>query len=156
MTTPFAIGRVRDIMTIAPTCVQRATTIDELLQLFDGHDYNAFPVSDASGELLGIVTKLDLLGALQSRIRLTTPHSVRLKEDTVESIMRRGVVTLDGDDSIDAAAALMLETQLRSIPVIHRASEGPPTLVGIVSRGDVIRGLRFAMNEPNPEDPAHR
>jgi predicted transcriptional regulator len=37
-----------------------------------------------------------------------------------------------------------VETELRSIPVVQRTS-GRPKLVGMVSRGDVIRGLRFAM-----------
>ncbi len=147
MTTSPAIGRVRDIMTSAPACVLPTTTIEELLRVFDAKDYNAFPVTDPSGELLGIVTKLDLLRALQPLVKLTTPQSLRLREKTVESIMRRDVVTLEGADTIDAAANLMLETQLRSIPVIHRAMERPERLVGIVSRGDVIRGLRFAVQD---------
>lgn len=146
MTTPFAVGRVRDIMTSAPVCVRATTTIEELLRLFDEKDCNAFPVAESPDELMGIVTKLDLLRGLQPMFDLAAPDPARLADTTVESIMRRGVVTLDSEDTIAEAATLMLETQLRSIPVVHRVGGRAATLVGIVSRGDVIRGLRFALH----------
>lgn len=135
-------------MTSAPVCVRPASTIEEVLRLFDEKDCNAFPVAESPDELIGIVTKLDLLRGLQPM--LTAPDPARLTDTTVESIMRRDVVTLDSEDSIAAAATLMIETQLRSIPVVHREGGRSSTLVGIVSRGDVIRGLRFALHRTTP------
>ena len=47
--------------------------------------------------------------------------------------------------SVEAADA-MVETGLRSIPVVLN-SGGRPQLVGMISRGDVIRGFRLAMQD---------
>jgi CBS domain-containing protein len=43
------------------------------------------------------------------------------------------------------AADAMVDTGLRSIPVVLRG--GRPELVGMVSRGDVMRGFRLAMHD---------
>ncbi|MGH7698969.1 MAG: CBS domain-containing protein [Gemmatimonadales bacterium] len=60
--------------------------------------------------------------------------------------MRHGVVTIEGDDPVGVAADLMVETALRSLPVVHRRSGGAE-LVGMVSRGDLLRGLRAELIE---------
>lgn len=135
---------VHEIMSVAPVTVRESTTADELLELFDRHDYNALPVTDDAGRLVGIVTKLDLLRALRPRLDLALPDLATIGATSVAHIMRPGVITIEGEDPIGAAADLMLETELRSVPVVRRGS-GAPELVGMVSRGDVIRGLRFAL-----------
>jgi hypothetical protein len=38
----------------------------------------------------------------------------------------------------------MVTTRLRSLPVVRRGPGGP-TLVGIVTQGDLLRGLRFEL-----------
>ena len=146
MPTRSAIKRVNDIMSSAPTSVQPSTTVEELLELFDRHDFNAFPVTNAVNELVGIVTKVDLLRVL----RLTEEHDVRERAETSErsvgEIMRASVISVDGEDPIGVAADAMVETGLRSLPVVLNRG-GRPELVGMVSRGDVIRGFRLAMHD---------
>jgi CBS domain-containing protein len=140
------VTRVNDIMSSAPKSVHTSTTIEQLLELFDRHDFNAFPVTNAANELVGIVTKVDLLRVL----RPTEEHDVRERtktsERTVGEIMRVSVISVDGEAPISAAADAMVETGLRSIPVVLN-SGGRPELVGMVSRGDVIRGFRLAMHD---------
>lgn len=144
MSTARAIAPVHEIMSSAPVSVRASTTIGELIELFDRHDYNAFPVTDENRTLLGIVTKLDLLRVLRPRPDLALPEAFEVAARTAGDIMRPGVVSLEGDDPLGVAADLMVATELRSVPVVHRTS-GRPELVGIISRGDVLRGLRFAM-----------
>jgi hypothetical protein len=43
----------------------------------------------------------------------------------------------------------MVATGRRSLPVVKRGS-GWPKLVGIVSRGDLLRGLRFELAKDAP------
>ena len=135
---------VHEIMSRSPVSVRPSTTVGEMVELFDRYDYNAFPVTDASDALVGIVTKHDLLRVLRPNQHLELPESHEVSMKPVGEIMRPGVITLEGEDPIGVAADLMVETELRSIPVVQRTSSRP-TLVGMVSRGDVIRGLRFAM-----------
>lgn len=144
MLTTRAITPVYEIMSSAPVCIRTTTTVGELLELFDRHDYNAFPVTDDSNVLVGIVTKLDLLRVLHPNEDLALPDPKGVSAIEVGEVMRPGVINLEGDAPIGVAADLMVETALHSIPVVRRAG-GRPELVGMVSRGDVIRGLRFAM-----------
>jgi CBS domain-containing protein len=59
--------------------------------------------------------------------------------------MRRGVVTVEPEDPVAVAADLMVETRLRSLPVVQRSPGAGRMLVGIVSQGDLLRGLRFVL-----------
>jgi CBS domain-containing protein len=144
MPTHSVVTRVNDIMSSAPKSVHTSTTIAQLLELFDRHDFNAFPVTNAANELVGIVTKVDLLRALRSMEEHEVRRQARPSEMSVGEIMRSDVVSVDGEAPIGAAADVMVETGLRSIPVVL-GSGGRPQLVGMVSRGDVLRGFRLGM-----------
>jgi CBS domain-containing protein len=139
MTTP-----VLEVMTRAPITVKPQTTVGELMALFDRHDFNAFPVVDDGETLSGIVTKLDVLRLLRPDWGLLVSDSRVLSSARVADIMRHGVVSVEAEDPIAAAADLMVETRLRSLPVVRRKSGGP-RLVGIVSQGDLVRGFRFEL-----------
>ena len=52
---------VHEVMSAVPVTVAPSTSLTDLLTLFDRHDYNAFPVVGQGGELVGIVSKLDVL-----------------------------------------------------------------------------------------------
>jgi acetoin utilization protein AcuB len=137
---------VYEVMTRAPITVTPVTSVPDLIALFDRHDFNAFPVVDDRGIVRGIVTKLDVLRLLRPDQNLWVPAFAGVSSARVEDIMRRGVVSVEGADPVVVAADLMVETRLRSLPVVQRKPEGP-MLVGIVSQGDLLRGLRFELVE---------
>ena len=62
--------------------------------------------------------------------------------------MRRKVVSIEPEDTLAEAGNLMVVTKLRSLPVVERR-DGRVILVGMLSRGDVLRGLRFQLREGN-------
>jgi CBS domain-containing protein len=129
---------VHEVMSSSPVTVAPTTSVGDLLARFGRHDFNAFPVVDEGGRLVGIVSKLDVLEFfLASR----TPWNARtMDRGRVAELMRHRVVSIEPSDSIADAGALMAALKLRSLPVVERRG-GRPTLVGIVSRGDVLRGL---------------
>jgi CBS domain-containing protein len=137
---------VYEVMTRAPVTVTSQTTVKDVIALFDRHDFNAFPVVDDRGMVRGIVTKLDVLRLLRPDQNLWVPALAEVSSARVEDIMRRGVVCVEAGDPVVVAADLMVETRLRSLPVVLRKAEGP-VLVGIVSQGDLLRGLRFEFAE---------
>ena len=115
---------------------------------FASYNFNAFPVVDETETLLGIVTKLDLLRIFRhDRVRLR-PSLTELWAEHVEDIMRRRVVTLRPRDSVTTAIDHMLASKLRSLPVVERRGRSE-RLIGIVSRGDVIRSLIFENDKAN-------
>lgn len=146
MNTRLTTMRIHEVMTRAPITVAPTTTIGDLMALFERHDFNAFPVVDARGEVRGIVTKLDVLRLLRPDAELRIPDFPTLFSGRVADIMRRGVVSVEPEDIAVMAADLMVETRLRSLPVVRR-QDGERVLVGIVSQGDLLRGLRFELVE---------
>jgi CBS domain-containing protein len=139
---------VQDVMSFRPTTVGPALPVRELQGLFASYNFNAFPVVSDGEILLGIVTKLDLLRIFRhDRVRLR-PGLADLWAQHVEDIMRRRVVTLGPRDSVTTAIDHMLASRLRSLPVVERHGR-QDRLVGIVSRGDVIRSLIFENDKPN-------
>jgi CBS-domain-containing membrane protein len=137
---------VHDAMSTAPVTVTPATSISDLLSLFDRHDFNALPVMERGGSLVGVVSKLDVLRLfLASGPALSSIGIARAAD-----VMSRKVVTVAAQDNIVDAGNLMIETKLRSFPVVDRR-QAPVELVGMLSRGDVLRALRFQLEEQTPE-----
>ena len=137
---------VLEVMTRAPITVTPQTNVGDLIALFDRHDFNAFPVVDEQGGLCGIVTKLDALRLLRPDRDVRIPGSATLASVTVADIMRPGVLSVEAEDPVAVAADLMVETRLHSLPVVRRRA-AQRELVGIVSRGDLLRGMRFELVE---------
>ena len=129
-------------MSSPPRTVGPKTSIRELQRFFVSYNFNAFPVVDDAGGLLGIVTKLDLLRIFHHDRARVRPSLTALLAERVEDIMRRGVITLRPDDAVATAGDRMLSSNLRSLPVVERRGY-EDVLVGMVSRGDVIKSLTF-------------
>ena len=138
---------IRDVMSTRPKTVGTKTSVRTLQGLFTSYNYNAFPVVDDAGALLGIVTKLDLLRIFRHDRALLRPSLSELFAEHVDDIMRRGVVTLRPRDSVTTAVDRMLSSRLRSLPVVERRGR-KDMLVGMVSRGDLIRSLNFEDDHP--------
>lgn len=131
---------IREVMTPAPVTVTPMTPLAELQEVLERHDYNALPVVDDTGLLLGMVTSLDLLAAFRPNRRRSAPGLETNPAERVEHVMRRGLVTVGPDDPVVKAVDLMVEQGLHSLPVVVRGPAGP-ALVGIVSRKDLLRCL---------------
>lgn len=137
---------VHEVMSTSPVTVTPATSVADLLALFDRHDFNAFPVLDRHGQLLGIVSKLDVLerflaagAAGQSIGALGTVR--------VESLLQPDIVSVGAREPIAKAGAVMVAKRLHSLPVVERREGDRAVLVGVLSRGDVLRGLRHQLLE---------
>jgi len=120
----------RDVITVEPDL-----SIRELKELFEKHDFNAFPVVE-NDRPVGIVTKLDLLRAFSMGRKFTRGAYFKLLSENVGDIMRRAIISVRPDDWIRTAIEYMVEFRLRSLPVLYDGR-----LVGILSRKDVIRCL---------------
>ena len=132
---------IREVMTIDPVSVSPSTPAPELVERFEREAVSAYPVVHSDGTLAGIVTKLDLLRALRSGAPGGEPELDRLGALQAADVMRPGVISLEPDQSLESAIDLMVETRLRSLPVVERPRGGAPVLVGMVSQGDVLRAL---------------
>ncbi|MFL5574523.1 MAG: chloride channel protein [Gemmatimonadaceae bacterium] len=90
----------------------------------EGATHQGFPVVDAAGDLVGVVTRRDLLGPTDDPGR------------TVGSVIRRRPAVVYEDSTLRDAADHMVLEQVGRLPVVTR--ERPRTVVGIVTRSDLL------------------
>jgi CBS domain-containing protein len=117
---------VREVMTVDPTAVSRDVTVREAARLLVERDVGPLPVVDGD-MLIGIVTDRDLVVRVLADDR--DPACT-----TVGEIASTTVVTIDPEEELERARALMAEHHVRRLPVVEEGR-----LVGILSHGDVER-----------------
>lgn len=109
------------IVASSPGASAREVALYMLLGGFSG-----VPIVDGDGSVAGIVTELDLLGALRAG---------KVLEDTrVDEIMTRDVVTVQVDTPMEEVMGILESGKILRVPVMENG-----TMVGIVSRPDLLR-----------------
>jgi CBS domain-containing protein len=107
-----------DVQTISPD-----DTIEEAAQEMRDGDFGLVPVVEDE-ELIGVITDRDIaIRAVAEGKDSGTP---------VREVMSEGVVWASEDDSIEDAARIMSDNQIRRLPIVDEEQH----LVGIVSLGD--------------------
>ena len=129
--------QAKDVMTELVVTVSRQLTLRELEHLFETHDFNGFPVVE-DHHLIGIVTKFDFLKNFVFTPSTVFPHYDDLMKRTVEEIMIKTVCTVHSSTPLTRVLQLMVETRDKSFPVVDEKNR----LVGIISRGDIVRALK--------------
>ena len=149
--------RVSEVMTSPVLSVGIATPLQEAVQLMSEHHVSGLPVLDADGALVGELTEQDLMVResgfeagpyvllLDSVIYLRNPlnwdkevHQVL--GSTVGEVMSKNAHHCSGDLSLQAAARLLHDRRTQRLFVLDATN----TLVGVLTRGDVVRALASA------------
>jgi CBS-domain-containing membrane protein len=123
-------------MTRAVKTVTRELTVRDLGVLFERDDFNTYPVEE-DGQIVGIVTKFDLLKCFAFTPSQMVPRYVELMNRTVADVMISEFIYVRSDTKLTRVLQLMVEHRLRSIPVI----DSDHRLAGIIAREDVVRAL---------------
>lgn len=151
----------KDIMTRDVVTIKRGASIDEALRVMAEHHVSGLPVVDANGCVEGIITESDLLLKGQSRISkpvrglrddwTAVPDDVvddayrSANGELVEDAMTAKVITFGEDSAVTDIARVMIEKQINRVPIVANCS-----VVGIVSRRDIIKALARAVTGPKP------
>lgn len=142
--------KVREIMTQPVLAAQENTTLENIAKVMLDSGIGAMLVIDENGKLSGIITESDFM-AKDRGIPFSTLRAPQLfgqwlsgegveriyeaaRRTTASQIMSRRVLTIDEDDSIEKLLELMLEHDLKRVPVVK---DGAP--VGIVARHDILK-----------------
>lgn len=120
---------VEDVMIREVASASLPGSRDEVLEILKTKHISGVPIVK-NGELLGIVTRTDLL---------KNPE-----EEQVALIMTRNPITISNDKSIADAARLILENNIRRLPVV-----GNNKLLGILTIADIV-GAIARMNITTP------
>ncbi len=128
---------VSEVMSTKPHSVLAMTPAVELRALLadlERPEYHmrSFPVVDASGRILGVVTRSDLFRERD-----------RLEGRTVLDIATKHPLVVHPDDSIYTALTRMVWRHVGHLPVVDDADH----IVGYLSRGDIHRAWALKLSE---------
>ena len=131
----------REIMTEKVVTVPESASVAEASGTLVTHEISAAPVVDPDGRVVGIVSDGDLL-----RDRLMPDPRAHLRPvdasgegdppRSVSAVMTTPVHTLPASADEAEILRLMLAYRIKSVPVV----DAEHRVVGIVSRGDLLRG----------------
>ena len=145
--------KVREIMTTAVITVNPDTTVGELADILAKNKISGVPVVDGEGRVLGMVSEADIIVQdadlhfpyyiqfLEMVIYLQSVHKFeeRVRKQIaskVSEIMTEEVVSVPPDESVREVATLMADRGVNRLPVVEDGR-----LVGIVTRGDIVRAI---------------
>jgi CBS domain-containing protein len=122
-------------MTSTVTTVGRDLSIREANDMFERDDFNSYPVQE-DGQVIGIVTKFDLLKCFAFTPNQILPRYTELMNRTIGDVMTSDFIYVRPETRLTRVLQLMVEHRLRSIPVIDGEK-----LAGIIAREDILKAL---------------
>ncbi len=125
-------AKVEDYMSHDVRSVHRAATIKEAGRLFQKYRVGSLIVDDGS-RYIGIITDSDLS-------RKAVAKGLDPNTTTVTACMSKSLVTIEEDELLSDAMALMKKQGIRHLPV---TADG--TIIGVLSMADLIRAFTDQM-----------
>ncbi|MGH8398155.1 MAG: CBS domain-containing protein [Gammaproteobacteria bacterium] len=104
-------------------------TVTKAVQLMCEKHVGAVVITDAKGQVGGILTERDIL-------RSYAEYGDKLGELKISKIMTRKVETTGPDASVEEVLNTMTNKRFRHVPVVRGGN-----LVGIVSIGDMVKAM---------------
>lgn len=132
------LSRVVDVMSRGVTTVSPDATVLQAWQLLGRAGLGQAPVTSAAGELVGLLTRAELLD-LERLPQPDAPALVwrALLMQPVSAVMLSPVPAVSEDTDLRRVARVLLDTHLPGLPVV--AEEGQVT--GFISRSDILRAV---------------
>lgn len=130
-------------MTPNPVTISPRATLAEAQAKLEELGVNGLPVVDDSGAFVGILTTMDIMRAFTGTTSSIIPPYNEIMRRTVESAMTRKPITIAPDVPLSRVLGFLVQRGIRCLPVCEEKSG---KLVGIVSREDVLRGLRDSVD----------
>ena len=147
--------KVQDIMTRDVITVGPETPVHDAARLMVDHRVSGLPVVDENGHVVGVVSEGDLIVRRKPREEMpwwrtffADPGALarqyqKAAGTTVAEVMTRPVISAPSSLPIESAALILDRHRIRRVPIVDDGR-----LVGIVSRGDLVKAI--AMAEPAP------
>ncbi len=122
-----------------PVTIGPEMSLAEAEDILERRGFNTLPVVCESGELIGVVSSLDLLKAFRFGPDSLFPAYDRIMTRPVGQIMSRDPLTVRPLTPLTRVLQKMTDTRSKSFPVVEGAR-----VVGVIAREDVMRALRAA------------
>jgi acetoin utilization protein AcuB len=113
-------------------------SMQNAIYILQEQNIKILPVMDG-GNLVGIISDRDLKKASPSDATTLDMHELLflISKIKVRNLMKKPVYIAKPDDTVEEAAALLLEKKISGLPVVDENNR----LVGIITRSDIFRVL---------------
>jgi CBS domain-containing protein len=153
---PLEILSVGEVMTTNVITVPASLPVKELLSKYffgSGHPrHQGFPVVDAAGDLLGMVTRSNLLEHWVSSMLQPAKDGSPAEVHPIITydLLDRQPITAYPWESCRTAAERMAQAGVGRLPVV--SPDNPDKLVGLITRSDLLKGrARYVEEEAKRE-----
>jgi acetoin utilization protein AcuB len=149
---------VKNWMTTNVVSLTADKSMMKAAKLMKDNKISRIPIVDAAGKVVGIGSDRDIKEASPSKATTLDMHELYylLSEIKLADIMTKNPVCLSPEDTIEKAAALMMEHNFGGMPVVDESGK----LVGIITDSDVFKvlisitgvlegGIQIGFNLPN-------
>lgn len=128
----FVINR----MTKNPMTVTADTKVDEVVHLMKKHNFRRLPVVD-DGKLVGFLSDSDLMRVAPSPATTLSRYEINslLAKICVRDIMKKDVVFVNVDATIEEAALIMYKNKIGGMPVVSNMG----AVVGVITETDIFK-----------------
>lgn len=132
--------KAAEIMTPDVITVKKYYTIRKMMNILRENKITGAPVVDDDGNLIGIVSRKDIINAVSDLIKVHVSieeiDRKRGQFNWVEGIMTEDVVTVDEDTDVLTVFNLMVEKHIHRVPVMKDGK-----MTGIISISDSHRAI---------------
>jgi len=163
--------KVKEVMTKDVVTLNQFDSLREAAEALAKHGISGAPVIGADGELIGILTEADILravGGSADRVKMVYPslHTMgvffemsrgeieilKAFEEQANSVvgdaMTKKVITCGPEDDLNEVARQLYMKGINRVPVVDADGH----VVGIVTRGDIVRAFCVQGGVPLEED----
>lgn len=143
--------KAKDMMIKDVFSVNEDATVRDVIRHFISHRISGLPVVKANGELAGYISDGDIMryigkhqdiiidsiltvGIITGDDKSFAERAQEVLDLNVHNITKRKIITIDAEVEAEDVAAVLGKRQIKKLPVTKDGK-----LVGIISRGDVIR-----------------
>ncbi|MBK8259121.1 MAG: CBS domain-containing protein [Polyangiaceae bacterium] len=130
---------VQEYMSKSLISVRPTASLADVLETLRSRDVSSVAVTDDAGSLLGVVSMTDLLRV--AHIRHESAHeapTIVPPQQTAASIMRSPAITIEESETVQAAAARMVENRIHRVVVLRHGKA-----VAVFSTRDMMRVVLF-------------
>ncbi len=151
--------KVRDVMSKDPVTLKPTASLREAAITLADESVGGCPVVDDQNRMIGMLSEVDILEALKTQhkeLRMLMPPEItfgisfveiikerealaafkEVESKLVRDIMTKEVHAVAPNDNVERAIQVMVQHKVHRIPVVEGGK-----LVGILTRGDVLRGF---------------
>jgi CBS domain-containing protein len=144
------MDHAKDLMTTNVITVAPETSVADIAKVLLDNHISAVPVVDANNKVLGMVSEGDLMSradtetdwrpswwlSLFGSTEAVAQKFIKTHGTHAAEVMTRSVVTIASDTPVKEIARLLEKNGIKRVPVVDGGQ-----LVGVVGRGDLLRGL---------------